>query len=92
MGPLDPLTRAFLFGVAGAASVEVLRAYKYFQRGRGFPNRYRALAFYPIALLMTCVGGLVAVANGATTDALAFQLGLTAPLVLERLSRADDEP
>jgi hypothetical protein len=80
----------FAWGFFGSFAVEIGEVYMGFKAGRPFPRCYGKRWFWPCRLLIALVGGAIACCLGADTPILAFQVGASTPIFLQRYS--DQEP
>ena len=79
----------FALGCAGGICNEVLHWWNV-RRDADFPAYARKIRYWVVTVLMILLGGFVAyLFCGDVTTALApFQIGLTTPMLLQRLARA----
>lgn len=86
-------THVFLAGLAGGCLLELLHWYALKKEPR-FPDYARSPAYWVLSALMAFAGGGVALLYfGARAEALvAVHVGLSAPLILQKLASAAFEP
>ena len=65
-----------LWEARGLEIVSIISAY---ERGRALPARYGRFGYWIVRSLLAIFGGLMAAAQGAQTDIIAVQLGITDP-------------
>jgi hypothetical protein len=93
----------FAWGLGGSLAVEVVELSKVYYRSRySLPYRYRLWHFYFSRIILSLVGGGLAVAYAIDKPLLAANIGAATPLLIEALSRGlarddsgasnDDEP
>lgn len=64
----------------------------YYKRRFSLPFRYRLWHFYLLRVLLSCVGGGLAIAYGIDKPLLAANIGAATPLLIEALSKNLGEP
>jgi hypothetical protein len=78
----------FLYGVAGSAMVELLRAWRIYETHGRTPARYRRWQFWLARLLMALTDGFLAgLVYGVDTPVVAVHIGATTPAIVDALSR-----
>jgi hypothetical protein len=81
-------TEIFLWGLGGSLAVEAVELSKiYYRRKFSLPYRYTLWHFYLSRLILSLVGGGLAVAYGIDKPLLAANIGAATPLLIEALSR-----
>jgi hypothetical protein len=92
--PLDSYVGVFLVGTAGGALLELLHWWNIRKRSDEFPKYARSPKYWIITAAMALVGGLLALIYfGDHVQAiLALHIGLSAPLILQKLATTMAEP
>lgn len=86
-------TEIFLWGFGGSLAVEAVELSKiYYRRRYALPYRYTLWHFYVSRLLLSIVGGGLAIAYGIDKPLLAANIGAATPLLIEALSRGLSDP
>jgi hypothetical protein len=81
-------TEIFLWGLGGSLAVEAVELSKVYYRSRfSLPYRYKLWHFYVSRILLSLVGGGLAVAYAIDKPLLAANIGAATPLLIEALSR-----
>jgi hypothetical protein len=90
---LESEVAVFAVGVAGGAANEVLHWWGLRESPR-LPKYARSLFYWLVTLAMMSLGGVLAwLQLGGQADALiAFQIGLAAPLLLQKLVKVAPQP
>jgi hypothetical protein len=78
--------RTFIFGLLGVIFIDVISFYRIYESGQAIPRRYRKAGYWLVRLGVAIVSGGVAVISGANTDYIAFQIGMSTPLIITYLS------
>lgn len=83
----------FCWGLGGSLSVELLELSKcYYQKRFKLPFRYELWHFYVMRLLLSAVGGGLAVAYSINQPLLAANIGAATPLLIDALSKGLGDP
>jgi hypothetical protein len=78
----------FFWGLGGSLAVEVVELSKiYYRRRFAVPYRYTLWHFYVSRVVLSLVGGGLAVAYAIDKPLLAANIGAATPLLIEALSR-----
>jgi hypothetical protein len=81
-------TEVFLWGLGGSLAVEAVELSKiYYRRRFALPYRYTLWHFYLSRIILSLVGGGLAVAYAIDKPLLAANIGAATPLLIEALSR-----
>jgi hypothetical protein len=84
LGSISP----YWLGVLGSAAVEIFAAAKASaDMDGGMPSRYKKPFYLLTRVLVALASGVLPVVFGAPTPLAAFYLGLSAPLVIDRLAQ-----
>ena len=78
----------YIWGSFGSIAIELITTLAIFQSGRKFPSRYRRVWFWVVRLLVTGVGGGLAIAYSIDNKLLAVHIGAATPLIMQQLSRS----
>jgi len=80
----------FAWGFFGSCSVEIVALYLHYDSETPIPPRYRQPAFWIIRLLVSVIGGSLAIANGTDNNPiLSMYIGASAPLIIQRFARGE---
>ena len=83
----------FLWGLGGSLAVEIVEFVKlYYKRRFSLPYRYKLWHFYVLRVLLSGVGGGLAIAYGIDKPLLAANIGAATPLLIEALARNLGDP
>lgn len=78
----------FAWGFFGSIAADFMRLRHASENARaGLPSLYKQPRFYFIAFGTALIAGGVAVVEGADKPLLAFQIGVTAPFVVQSISK-----
>ena len=92
--PLNSYFAVFVVGTIGGALLEFLHWWNLRKNNHEFPSYVRSFAYWALSAGMTLVGGLLAVLYfGEQAEALlALHVGLSAPLILQKMVTTMAEP
>ena len=92
--PLTSVWQVFFVAVMGGSILELGHWWNLRRRNPRFPRYARSLGYWAVTFLMVLAGGgLAAFYFGENADALvAFHVGLSAPLLLQKLSTTMAQP
>jgi hypothetical protein len=76
----------FLWGAFGSVAIEIVRAWRFFNRNHRFPSDYSKWQFWLVRFLLTVVAGSWPVLHHVQTELLAVELGIIAPLLIEEMA------
>ena len=91
MAALPDSVTIFLWGIAGSVSVEIIQAYYYYTKEGAFPGYYSKPGFWFVRSLLALIGGALAIGYDIKNGIAAFQIGASAPLIVQNLSRPPDD-
>lgn len=78
----------FWAGVIGSAVVEIGNCFRAMANADGdLPNRYKKVPYLIVRTLLALSGGTLAVVFDAQSPLVAFYLGASAPIVLDKLAQ-----
>ena len=79
---------AFFWGFGGSLAADVIRFHKASSSGReSLPAIYSQASYYVGVLLVAVLGGGLAVAGHPGAEWAAIQIGVSTPLIVEKLGR-----
>jgi hypothetical protein len=76
-----------LCGCFGSIAVAIVSLSRSYDETSGVPQQYRRYQFWLIRMGLALVGGFLAVMQEAPTAMIAFQIGLTAPAIIEAFTQ-----
>lgn len=82
----------FLWGFLGSFAVEIAALCRRFDSKTSIPTHYKQVSFWVVRASLAVVGGSLAVAWGIDNKPLlAFYLGASAPLIIQKFSQGEKE-
>lgn len=81
---MGPSLQIYLLAVSGSAFLEIVRAVWALETGN-IPPYYRKPSYWIVRLLLALGSGVLALAYDVTNKILAFQIGATAPAIMQTL-------
>jgi hypothetical protein len=92
--PLESYLNVFLVGTAGGAVLEFLHWWNILKTNANFPKYAKSPFYWALTVGMAIIGGLLALFyfGNRAQAILAFHVGLSAPLILQKLVTTVAEP
>ena len=85
---MDPALVTFFYGCGGSVAIEVVTMINFLQRGKSLPMHYSDWRYYVLRLFVVLAAGGLAHAYGIKDNPLlAINIGASAPLILQALSK-----
>ena len=82
----------FLWGFSGSFAVEIASLCRRFDSETSIPIRYKQVSFWVVRASLAIIGGGLAVAWGIdNTPLLAFYVGASTPIIIQKFSQGDNE-
>ena len=79
------------YAVIGSLLAECMGAYDHLLRSQSLPRRYKKASFYVLRGVIAIGAGVLPGVFAAETASAAFALGVSAPLIINRLAKGFSE-
>ena len=91
---LTSVSQVFFVGVLGGVLLELVHWWNLRRRNPGFPQYAKSALYWVVTVLMALAGGILAVLyfGGQSEAIIVLHVGLSAPLMVQKLATTMAEP
>ena len=84
---MDPNLKLYLCGLGGSAVVEVVKAWRFYERNHRLPAAYQKVSYWAVRVSLALFAGWLPLLYEIKYELLAFHLGASALPIFESMTR-----